>query len=334
MSKIDYKGFIQDNFFIKNKDGILVPFIFNEVQDWYYDQLQEDYGEEMQGIRENDLKGRQFGISSEIEGIFATDFILSELGHIPIIDADVYSHIDKETKAHTDRFNLFLDSYLMQDQGATVEDMETPEGIRAREAFRKAFLKTDNGNYIESKRGALYHSQTASAKVSGRGGTKQNIHWTEPAFYPNTDILNAKELMTGAEKQVPLGRGKIFRESTGKTRADYFGQEYYKGKEGRGVFKSRFMAWFKHPEYQMTPPKGWVRPDYYQELPATDAQCYWHYIETDELQDKLALREYPTYDHEAFIAGGEAFFDKDALLNAINATIDPIKKGEYVQALS
>lgn len=333
MLKIDYRSFIQDNFFIKNKEGILVPFHFNAVQNWYYDLLLEEYSEELQGIRENDLKGRQFGISSMIEGIFATDFVLSELDYIPIIDADVYSHIDKETKAHTDRFNLFLESYLMQDQNAGVEDMDTPEGKAARAAFRKQFLKTDNGNYIEGRRGALYHSQTASAKVSGRGGTKQNLHWTEPAFYPNTDILNAKELMTGAEKQVPLGRGKIFRESTGKTRADYFGQEYYKGKEGRGVFKSRFMAWYQHPEYHLEPPKKWQRPEYYAELPATDAQCFWHYTETDELNDKLALREYPTYDHEAFIAGGESFFSKDALLEAIKLISEPVKTGEYVQAL-
>lgn len=333
MSKIDYRSFIQDNFFIKNKEGTLQRFTFNEVQNWYYDLLLADYGEELQGIREIDVKGRQFGISSLIEGIFATDFVLSELQEIPIIDSDVYSHIDKETKAHTDRFNLFLESYLMQDQGASLEDMSTPEGMEARQAFRKAFLKTDNGNYIEGKRGALYHSQTASAKVSGRGGTKQNIHWTEPAFYPNTDILNAKELMTGAEKQVPLGRGKIFRESTGKTRADYFGQEYYKAKEGRGIFKARFMAWYQHPEYKMTPPDGWERPEYYREVNATDAQCYWHYTETDNLTDKLQLREYPTYDHEAFIAGGESFFDKDALLNAINSLIEPIRKGEYAQAL-
>jgi len=330
---IDYRSFIQDNFFIKNKDGVLVPFIFNEVQNLVYEEWKKDYGEELQGIRENDLKGRQFGISSMIEGVFATDFILSELGHLPIIDSDVYSHIDKETKAHTDRFNLFLDSYLMQDQGASAEDMLTAEGLEARSAFRKSFLKTDNGNYIESNKGALYHSQTASAKVSGRGGTKQNIHWTEPAFYPNTDILNAKELMSGAEKQVPLGKGKIFRESTGKTRADYFGQEYYKGKEGRGRFKSRFLAWYLHPEYQLTPPEGWVRPEYYAQLPATDAQCYWHYTETDGLNDKIQLREYPTYDHEAFIAGGEAFFGQNALLAAINKITDPIKKGEYVQAL-
>lgn len=333
MSKIDYRSFIQDSFFIKNKEGTIVRFIFNEVQNWYYDLLLEEYGEELQGIRENDLKGRQFGISSLIEGIFATDFVMSELGYMPIIDSDVYSYTDKDTKAHTDRFNLFLESYLMVDQGASIEDMETTDGKQARAAFRKQFLKTDNGNFIEGNRGALYHSQTASAKVSGRGGTKQNIHWTEPAFYPNTDILSAEDLMTGAEEQVPDGRGKIFRESTGKTRVDYFGRQYLEGKQGITDYRSRFIAWYQHKQYAREVPRGWERPSYYDNVPATDEQCYWHYMKTDQLTKPKKIREYPTYDTEAFISGGENFFDADALMYALNQIKDPVRKAEYVSAL-
>lgn len=335
MSKIDYRGFIQDNFFIKNKQGILVPFIFNDVQNLWYEDLLEEYGEELQGIRENDLKGRQFGISSVITGIFATDFILSELNEIPIIDSDIYSHKENETKAHVARFNLFLNSYVVQDQGGGIEDMEDTEAILQ---LRKSFLKVDaDGELISKRRGAQYHAQTASAKVSGRGGTKQNIHWSEPAFYPNTQILNAKELITAAEKQVPDNYGKIFRESTGRIRADYFAEEYFKGKEGRGDYKSRFLAWYLHKDYTRQAPAGWGVPQYYEllleENKASVDQCYWHYQKTDNLNDKHELREYPTYEQEAFIAGGSTFFDEDALLNHIRNIKDPIKEVMYVQAL-
>jgi hypothetical protein len=34
--------------------------------------------------------------------------------------------------------------------------------------------------------------------------------------------------------------------------------------------------------------------------------------------DPLKLREYPTYEVEAFILGGEKFFDKDALVDYQN----------------
>lgn len=335
MTKIDYRGFIEDNFFIKNKQGILVPFIFNDVQNLWYDDLVNYYGEELQGIRDNDAKGRQFGISSIITGIFATDFILSELNEIPIIDSDVYSHKDDETTTHINRFNLFLNSYLIQDQGGSIRDMENQEAIQA---FRKEFLSIDQGGHVQSrKRQAKYNAQTASAKVSGRGGTKQNIHWSEPAFYPNTEIMNAKRLMTGAEKQVPDGHGKVFRESTGNTMIDYFASEYYKGKEGRGQFRSVFLAWYLHKPYTLEAPDEWELPDYYRKLVddglATVDQCFWHYEKTDHLQDKYELREYPTYDTEAFILGGKTYFDDTALMHYLNAVIKPVKEVEYVAAL-
>lgn len=332
---IDYRKFIQEQFFIKNKQGVLVPFEFNDVQNLWYDDLVKEYGEELQGVRENDLKGRQFGISSIITGMIATDTILSELGEIPITDSDVYGHKDSETEAHLARFNLFLNSFLIKSQGGDIDDMENNEAI---EALRKEFLRVDKGGHIiTKKRQAQYQAQTANAKVSGRGGTKQNIHWTEPAFYPNTSILNAKDLMTGAEKQVPDNFGKIFRESTGRSKADHFAVEYYKGKEGRGLFKSRFLAWYLHAEYTMDPPTGWVPPEYYQRLIteklANVKQCYWHYTKTDGLEDKHELREYPTYDYEAFIAGGKPFFSIEALLHYQNTIRKPMKESLYVSTL-
>jgi hypothetical protein len=332
---IDYKPFIEDCFAIKNKYGEIIPFQFNDVQADYYELLTQDYPE-MQGIRENILKGRQFGISTIITGMFATDFIMSELGEIPIIDSDIYSHKDSETDAHIARFNLFLNSWLIKSQGGTIQDMQdNPEDVQK---LRKAFLKVDNGGEIVSrKRGAQYHAQTASAKVSGRGGTKQNIHWSEIAFYPNTEIMSAKKLVIGAEKQVPQNYGKIFRESTGNLAGDYFANEYAAGKDGVSAFKSRFMAWYTFGQYNQPASKNWEIPAYYQRLYAeglaTVDQCYWHYLQTKALQDKEELREYPTYDHEAFLYGGNPFFDADALLYANDRIKNPIASSPYIGAL-
>lgn len=335
MSKIDYKGFIEDNFFILNKQGVLVPFKLNDVQTLWYQDLVDEYGEELQGVRENDLKGRQFGISSVICGMFATDFILSELGAIPVTNSDIYSHKDDETTAHISRFNLFLDSFLMQDQGATIDDMDN---VEARQAFRREFLGVDNGGTIKSrKRKAEYHAQTASAKVSGRGGTKQNIHWSEVAFYPNTEIMNAKTLVTGAEKQVADGYGKIFRETTGNTMVDFFALEYGEGKTGQSIFRSRFLAWYLHKDYRMEAPEDWVAPGYYDKLLADGLadinQCYWHFRKTKGLSDKYELREYPTYDTEAFILGGNPYFDMDAMTYYINNVKKPVQEYEYATSL-
>ena len=336
----DYKSFIHDCFYLKDKEGNYLPFDFNDVQSDYYSVLLLDYPA-MQGIRENILKGRQFGISTMWGGIFTTDFILSATGEMALTNSDIYSYKDEDTKSHFERVNLFLNSWLLRSQGGDFGEMLRQgyqrEAQEAIEAMRKEFLKIDTQNYLESTNGTQIMTKTASAKVSGRGNTKQNIHWTEPAFYPNTEILSAKQLMTGAEEQVKDGIGKIVRESTGNMMGDYYAEEYFAGKEGRSPFKSRFIGWHSHKEYSTQAPAGWTPPDYYlkaiEEGGATVNQCYWHYMKTRELKDKEKLREYPTREQEAFLYGGEPYFDADALLAYSNGVIKPIRQVEYATAL-
>ena len=317
--RINYKAFIEDHFLIKNKEGKYVPFIFNNTQNYYYNLLVKDYPT-MQGVRENDLKFRQPGFSSFIDGIFMTDFIYSENGDIPLIDADIVSHKDKETKVLFARANLFLDSYLTR-----------------KHLTRSQYLEKDTEGYIKGKRGAQMYVQTASARVSGRGGTKQNVHWSEVAFYSNTEVINAEDLVTGAEQQVADGVGKIFRESTGNISDDFFAKEYEKGKKGKTAFKSRFFGWWIHLEYSLPAPHDWIPPKYYDKLinenGVTVNQCYWHFKKTNELADEKMMREYPSYDTEAFLLGGKPYFDKEALIHYTNKTRKPIKEVLYLSDL-
>lgn len=336
MQAVDYRGFIETYFHIKTKEGHLVPFVFNAVQNLWYDQLLDTYGETLSGIRENDLKGRQFGLSSVISGIFSTDFIMSALGNIPMVDSDIYSHKDKETAAHFSRVNMFLESYLLKTQGGDYTNADHRlEAVK----LRPHFLKVDTTNLLIAKNGVQIQTATAGAKVSGRGSTRQNMHWSEVAFYPNTPILSAETLVTGAEEQVPEGFGKIFRETTGNMAGDYFSREYYLGKEGKSDFRSRFLAWYLHKPYTRPLPQlGWTPPAYYHKLiadrAATIEQCYWHFVKTRELTNKKRLREYPTYDTEAFLMSGTGFFDELAMIYHNNMTIKPMKEAMYVQALS
>lgn len=294
---IDYRGFIEDNFLIKDKTGTVVPFKFNETQNYYYDMMVGDYGDDLQGVRENILKFRQPGFSSMIDAIFTTDFIYSEWGKIPIIDADIVSAREKDTIVLFNRVSGFLDSFFQK------------WGID-----RKEYLDIDSTTLIRGHRGAQMYVQTASAKVSGRGGTKQNIHWSEVAFYPNTEILNANTLVLGAEQQVMDGVGKIFRETTGNTDVDFFADEYFRGLNGQSEFKSRFLGWWLHKEYSKQAPVGWIMPPEYRKLHdkygATAQQCYWHWYKITHAKDsKLMLREYPVDESDAFIGDGTQYFD-------------------------
>lgn len=333
MSKtVDYKGFIEKYFTITTPSGEIVPFKLNNIQNYYYDLLVEEYGAGLAPIRENILKSRRFGFSSLIDAIFVADFILSEIGAIPQTSASVYSYRQKDTEELFKRVNQFIDSYLLAVVGKDYRNTADREVIPE---LRSAFLKKDvGGTVIEGKNGSMYDCLTAGAKVAGRGGTRQNIHWSEVAFYNNTEILNARELVVGAEKQVSDGIGKIFRETTGNIADNFFAEEYQAGKDNLSLFKSRFLAWYQFDEYQTEAPKDWEMPEYYNQIPnITKDQAYWHFRKTKGLKDKLEMREFPTTDTEAFMLGGEPYFDNDALIKYNAAIKQPIKEVEYVTAL-
>jgi hypothetical protein len=316
MKRINYKAFIEDNFLIIDKEGKIVPFIFNDTQNYYWELLKREYPL-LQGIRENILKFRQPGFSSLIDAIFTVDFIRAEEGKTPIVFADIYSHKDEETKKLFQRVSFFLDSFFNKYK-----------------INRKLFLEEDTQGYIKGRRNSDITVNTANAKVSGRGGTKQNMHFSEPAFYPNTDILNANDLVLGAEQQVADGIGKIFRESTGNMIGDFFNEEYEFGKLPGSKFKSRFLGWWLHKEYTMTPPAGWVMPDKYKKLNrehgAGPEQCYWHFWKINSAKpadrEKLA-REYPCDDIEAFLQQGKLYFNVEAL----RYYKDIVKRDEMVE---
>ena len=186
--KIDYRGFIEENFLIKNKLGQIIPFKFNETQNYYYDMMLDCYGEELQGVRENILKFRQPGFSSLIDAMFTTDFIYSEWGKIPVIDADIVSAREKDTIVLFNRISGFLDSFF---QKFSID--------------RKEYLEIDSTTLIKGHRGAQIYVQTANAKVLGRGGTKQNIHW---CLGENTKIIRPNGLATSI-KDIQIGDSVI-----------------------------------------------------------------------------------------------------------------------------
>ena len=332
MAKIDYKGFIEKYFTITTISGEIVPMKLNNIQSYYYDLLLRDYGSTLSPIRENILKSRRFGFSSLIDAMFCVDFILGEIGLTNQANASVYSFRQKDTEELFKRVNQFINSYLL----ATIEkDYRNPADREIIPELRSSFLNKDvGGTIIEGKNGSVYDCLTAGAKVAGRGGTRQNIHWSEVAFYNNTETLNARELVIGAEKQVSDGIGKIFRETTGNIADNFFAEEYQAGKDGVSQFKSRFLAWYLFDEYKSQPPENWSMPESYTQIPKiTKEQAYWHFTKTNGLSSKLEMREFPTTDTEAFLLGGDPYFNNDALVR-YNATIKkPIREAEYVTAL-
>lgn len=312
--KINYKAFIEDNFNIKNKKGEIVPFVLNTPQNMYWEELKKDYPN-LEGIRENIDKARQEGFSSFIDAILTTDFIFSLIGKLPIISGQIISHKKEEVKPLFQRVDLFFNSWLEKNK-----------------IKRDDVLAQDNqSSYMKAHNGAELFVGSAGAKTLGRGGTLQNIHWSEVAFYPNTEILNAEDLIIGAEQQVADNIGKIFRESTGNTRADFFAIEYFRGKQGIGEFKSRFYAWYHYSSYKKPVPEGYQFPEEYQQKMAkykiSPEQMYWFICKIETAKDrKKIIREYPFEDVESFLTSGECYFNTESLKAYLDRCIEPMKE--------
>lgn len=307
---LNYKKMIETGFDIVDKHGVRRPFVLNPVQNMYIEQLKADYPD-MQGIRENDLKARQEGFSALIDAILTVDFLALEN-----CGGQIISHKEKETETLMNRVSFYIDSWCEK------------RGVR-----REDVLKVDSKHYLETHRGSYLFIGTAGAKTLGRGGTLQNIHWSEVGFYPNTNILNAEKLVGPAEQQVLTGVGKIFRESTGNMMGDYFHKECERSRRGDSSFKFRFFPWFVMPEYQ-SPLLGSFNPlpeegAMMEKYNLTREQMFWYRKKSTEFETRvLFLREYPTTPEECFLASGQAYFDKDSLKFYYDHVRSPNKEGQ------
>lgn len=297
--KINYRKFIEDNFAIVDKDTLVpVPFRLNAVQSKYYDILTNSYPE-MEGVREIVLKARQEGMSSFILALFATDFLLR-----PYSVSICISHRKDSTDILFKKVKSYLDSYfkvLAKKQGTSLE------------AVQKNFLKSDNRNLIENAQNqATFYIGTAGSKVGGRGGTARNILFSECAFYQDTELITAREIVVGTAQQVPQNRGMIFIESTANGIDNYYQQEWERANQfdDRG---ERLSAYF--PRFF-----GWQ--EFYSEE-------WVNQKKKDFPNERMWKQEYPKDADEAFISSGEPYFNVELLKKMLHAKVPPIRQGKF-----
>ena len=314
--QINYRKFIHDNFSIIDRETqVPVPFKFNKVQDKYYNMLQEENGADMDGIREIVLKARQEGMSSFILALFTVDFILR-----PYSVSICISHRKDSTDLLFKKVKFYLDCYLVnlakrelkknynleepkkgeprEDYDKAVEDLK--------EKFEKEFFDSNNKNLIENKSNkSTFYIGTAGAKVGGRGGSARNVLFSECAFYQDTDLITAQEIVVATTQQVPQGMGMVFIESTANGEGNYYQETWEQAERFESIYKPRFFGW---DEFYT---KEWVE-EKRKEFPS----------------DKLWKQEYPLTPEEAFITSGTPYFDTFVLQEMLKEAPDPISKGK------
>jgi len=175
-----------------------------------------------------------------------------------------------------------------------------------------------------------------SAKL-GRGGTLNNVHFSEAAFY-----TDAGPLISGLLESVPLD-GNVFMESTANGVGNYFCQEYRDAEEGNSIYKARFFPWYIDPAYN-------IPLDDEEEFSPTDeefklidlydltfGQLKWRRYKVLALRNTRREgtseegefpQEYPINAQEAFLTTGVGFFNNsfiDTELAPIAASSEKLK---------
>lgn len=268
MPDIDYQKFIESEFDIIDREGKVVPFKFFPIQQKYMDILNREY-RDMEGVREILLKARQEGMSSFILALFTVDFI-TQSNSVSIC----ISHRKDATRLLFRKVKFYLESYCKK-HGWDLKD----------------YLLSDNKNEIENRtNGAFFYIGTASSKVGGRGGTASNVLFSEAAYYEDSEIITAREIIEGTAQQVPQGKGKIFIESTGNGFGNFYQLEWARAERGESNYRPRFFGW---EEFYT---EEWVRQK-----------------RKDFQSREFAAQEYPSSPQEAFIHSGNPYFDVKAM---------------------
>lgn len=277
---INYQKFIESNFSIKNKEGRVVPFIFQNVQDKYYLDLVTYYGRDLIGVRDVDLKARKEGMSSFILAVFSTDFLLEDY---PIASVCI-ANTKEETQKLLGRAKFFMESALNKN-GQKLDDI----------------LDTSNTNELINKiNGASFVIGTAGSKTALRVDSVQNLHFSEGAHFQDTDIISARETIEGALQMVDQGKGKVFIESTGNGYGNYFQTLEEKAYQGQSAFRSVFFSaldlyspeWLAEKEKEFT-----TRAMFLQEYPLTREDAYMSsgskFFDTEGIKHLQSLQRVP-----------------------------------------
>lgn len=281
---INYQKFIEQNFKIKDKSGQIVKFILNNPQDKYFVSLITHYDKPLQGVRDIILKARKEGFSSFILAMFAVDFLLEDY---PVAAVTIADNKD-ETRKLLDRAKFFMNSALAQEQ-KTIEDI----------------CDISNKNELINKiNGASWTIGTAGSKTALRVDSIQNLHFSEGAHFPDTDIITARETIEGALQMVDQGIGKVFIESTANGYGNYYQTLEQKAYDGNSAFRSVFFG---------------ADELYSKEWLAEKEKEFTTY--------EMFLQEYPLTREDAYMSSGSKFFDAAGIRHLQTLQREPIQSG-------
>lgn len=292
----DLAYFASQSLVIRDKQGQLVPFIFNKAQRYAHDQIEAQRAQTGK-VRALILKGRQQGMSTYTAARYyhKTIFVFGTTTFI-------LSHQASTTGALFDIVKRYQE--------------KLPAPLQPQ-------LAASNKNQLKFLgRDSEYTVGTAGNEEIGRGFTIKQLHCSEIAKYERTD-----ELETGLFQAVSDMAGtEIILESTANGMGNLFYRKCMDALAGIGEYILIFVPWFWQDEYRKAAPEGFTLTTEEHELKQTysldNDQIYWRRLKIIELGGDQKggkwkfMQEYPMNVMEAFIVSGDPFFSPNVLMAA------------------
>lgn len=283
---------------IRDKDGKIVPLLFNRVQLHLHGRL-EAQKKRTGRVRAIIGKGRQTTVSTYIAARFYHRTSLR-----PGLRTFILTHEAEATKNLFDVVDRFQQhNPLAPHAGAS----------NAKELY---FDYLDSG----------YSVGVAATKATGRSQTIQMLHWSEMSFSPNATGHKA-----GVVQTVPDGPGtEIIKESTGNGPTGEFYGDWQQSEAGIGDYEAIFVPWFWAPEYSREVPEGFAldeeEREYQRMFNLSLGQMVWRRAKILDLKDpKLFKQEYCATAVEMFQSTGQSsFIDPELVMAARKANLEGI----------
>jgi len=315
------RQFIEDNLWIRTKEGNLVKLKLNYTQRYVMGVIEKCW-KEGKPVRLIILKARQEGISTLIEAVIFTLSILNKYTRSKIVSYDEDSAINLYQMSERYYRNL-------------------PDELKPATKYytKRSLVFQDTRNPKNSLDSEILIDTAQNTNV-GRSETIQNIHLSEIAL-----MAKAKAVMNSAKQAVPKGpNSMLVIESTAKGAGDYFNSEWNRAKAGESDFIPVFIPWFWHEEYQMEVPEGFEPTDREHEIYGNERELIeayglsfrqlawrrWCIRNNCDGDLDIFKQEYPSNDTEAFIASGRTRFNKRALERLLHKVRKPVEVGEII----
>jgi hypothetical protein len=292
----DPKFIVESGFWVTNKQKEVVPFIFNEPQNLWYEE---------RTARDDIVKAGQLGLSTGIEAILTVKFLLVENSWSVVI-----SHEEEATKRLFEKVDFFLH--------------HLPDWLK-----RFYRPETDSQkNMVNGFAHSKFYIGTAGARAFGRGDTIHYAHLSESSRWKDDG-----RIATGIIRAVPANDPKtwIVKETTANGEGTPHHIEYKKAKEGKSVFKAHFIPFFSNPAYRIPGAEIPVSEQtederiLLQRFPIEKAVQNKGYINQENLawrrnmikslpieagrsSEDMFKQEFPVDDTEAFLSSGNPVF--------------------------